>query len=54
MDFGVYFLYFYYLGESLVIVWYIKSQKMVENVDLGFPKPKMMSSNVLFFFLNLF
>ena len=30
------------------VVWSVKCQKMMKNVDQCFPKPEMTSSNVLF------
>ena len=32
-----------------LVAWSMKCQKMVENVDQCFPKPKTTSLNVLFF-----
>ena len=37
----------YFLDENGLVVWSLKCQKMVKNVDQCFPKPKMTSSNVL-------
>ena len=36
------------LSMNQLVVLSIKYQKMVKNVDQCFPKPKMMSSNILF------
>ena len=37
-----------YFQMNRLVVWSIKCQKMVENVNQCFPKPKMTSLNVLF------